>query len=96
MINSISISDLKSKINSINLIDIRNKIRYNSGHISGAKNIEKDDLLKNPNKYLNKQDTYYIYCERGITSYNVTIALTNLGYNVINIEGGYSRWILMN
>lgn len=93
MINSISISELRM-LGNINLIDIRSIEKYNSKHIMNAVNIPMEQLLINPNKYLNKYEKYYIYCQKGIQSRKLCQILTNSGYNVINITGGYEAWIL--
>lgn len=92
----ISIADLKTKLGQINLIDIRPITNFNNNHIPSAKNIPQDKLLLNPSNYLNKFDTYYIYCQKGKTSLNIVQILNNQGYKAINVEGGYERWILMN
>ena len=65
MLESISVAELNNKIN---IIDIRSVEKYNNNHIEGAINIPFDKLLMNPNKYLKKNETYYIYCQRGIQS----------------------------
>ncbi len=93
MIHNISILNfLKKDIK--NIIDIRSIQNYNHNHIEGARHIEKDLLLKNPKKYLNKDEVYYIYSQKGIRSIPVCRKLLLLGYKVINIEGGYEEWIL--
>ena len=91
--NSISISEF-NKLKNINIIDIRSMEKFNTNHIRGAINIPIKNLLLNPNKYLIKLDKYYIYCQRGIQSRKVCLILQNIGYNVVNIEGGYEAWIL--
>jgi len=93
MINSISVSELK-RLGNINLIDIRSIEKYNNKHILNARNIPMEQLLINPSKYLNKYETYYIYCQKGIQSRKLCQILTNSGYNAINITGGYEAWIL--
>lgn len=93
MIESISISDLK-QLGNINLIDIRSMEKYNSNHIMNAKNIPMEQLLINPNKYLNKFERYYIYCQKGMQSRKLCQILKNNGYNVVNVTGGYEAWIL--
>lgn len=90
---SISIDDLL-KLNNINIIDIRSEQRYNNNHINGAKNIPYEKLIINPSKYLNKQEKYYLYCQKGITSIKISRLLRSMGYNTINIIGGYEAWIL--
>ena len=90
---NIRIEELLKKINPI-IIDIRNEQSYNNRHIDGAINIPYLKLIANPNKYLNKQEQYYIYCQKGITSQKICAYLLSLGYNVINIIGGYEEWLL--
>lgn len=96
MVGSIMVSDLKKMLGQINIIDIRSIERYNNNHIPTAKNIPQEKLLINPNKYLNKNDTYYIYCQKGKSSVNIAMILEKQGFKIVNIEGGYERWILMN
>ncbi len=96
MVGSVMVSDLKKMLGQINIIDIRSIERYNNNHIPTAKNIPQEKLLINPNKYLNKNDTYYIYCQKGKSSVNIAMILEKQGFKIVNIEGGYERWILMN
>lgn len=91
MLESISISNLEGKTN---IIDIRSNEKYNNNHIPGSINIPFENLLMNPSKYLRKTDIYYIYCQRGVQSRRLCLMLKNLGYRVININGGYEAWIL--
>lgn len=91
--NSISVKDLKN-VNNALLIDIRDSHKYIDGHIMGSKNIPFEKLMIYPYKYLNKDNKYYIYCQKGHKSKNVCTLLSNQGYNVINVNGGYEAWIL--
>lgn len=93
MIESISINKLK-QLNNIKLIDIRSIEKYNNNHIPGSVNIPLNTLLINYNKYLNKFEKYYIYCQSGIQSKKICKLLKNNGFNAVNIEGGYEAWIL--
>ena len=52
----------------LNLIDIRSNSKYKEGHIPNSINIPGHLLLMNPNSYLKKDKTYYIYCQTGYTS----------------------------
>ena len=79
---------------SINVIDIRSVEKFNSNHIPGAKNIPFEKLMLYPANYLDKDTRYYIYCQRGSTSYKVCQILTKMGYKVTNINGGYESWVL--
>ena len=82
------------KLNGPNIIDIRSTEKYNDNHVLGAININYNLLVSNPGKYLDKNDIYYIYCQRGITSKKVCGLLRSLGYNVYNVVGGYEAYIL--
>ena len=93
MFQSITVNDLK-RINPLNLIDIRSNEKYNSGHIMNAINISSEQLLIKPEKHLNRNQKYYIYCQKGIQSKKMCQVLTNRGYTVVNIIGGYEAWIL--
>ena len=76
------------------IIDIRSIDKYNISHIPGAINISEYDLLTNHNRYLNKVDTYYLYCNLGNRSKKVVSYLCSLGYKCVNIEGGYENYLL--
>ena len=93
MIENISVSELK-KLKNINIIDIRSVEKYNSGHMLNSINIPLEQLLIKFNKYLNKNEKYYIYCQMGIQSRKLCQILKNNGFNVINILGGYENWVL--
>lgn len=93
MIRGITILELK-RLSNINLIDIRSMEKYNDNHIPGSINIPKILIVKDYYKYLNKNDTYYIYCQKGEQSVKVCSMLSKLGYKVINVIGGYERYIL--
>lgn len=90
---SISIEELLKK-NNTNIIDIRSIEKYNDNHINGARNIPMILLLKDPSKYLKFDETYYIYCQKGINSIKVCRELNKKGYKLINVIGGYEGWIL--
>lgn len=92
--STIIIPELIPILNRINLIDIRSGVSYNNNHIPGAKNIGYTELLTNYSKYLNKNEKYYFYCQKGMNSYKLCSYLSSLGYDVVNIAGGYESWIL--
>ena len=94
---SISMEELleKMKYEKVNLIDIRSNIKYQNSHIPGAINIPSNNLINNPNNYLNKAEEYYLYCSSGHTSSSVVNILNNVGYNTKNILGGYNYYLLI-
>ena len=85
--------DLLNK-SSVNIIDIRSSSNYLIGHINNSINISELELVNNHYKYLNKKDIYYIYCDYGNRSKRVVFYLNNLGYNTVNINGGYYNFLL--
>ena len=90
---SISVKELLHLNNPI-IIDIRSLENYNNNHIPGAINIPYNSLIIDPSKYLNKNDNYYIYCKRGMTSMGLCQILSKQGYKVYNVIGGYEAWLL--
>ena len=94
MYKSIIASDLKGLIGKVNIIDIRKSYLYNLGSIPSSRNIPKDFLLIAPDKYLNHNEEYYIYCSGGMESPKVCLELSKKGYKVVNVLGGYNDYII--
>ena len=90
--NSISIREVINLSNP-NIIDIRNNYYYNLGHIPRSINIPYYDLLTNHKYYLNKYSIYYLYCDSGDQSLEISNRLNSLGYKTLNISGGYDEYI---
>lgn len=90
---SITVDELRM-LSGINIIDIRSKEKYNDNHILNAHNIPFDKLLIKPENYLEKEQEYYIYCQKGLQTKQLCNILNKKGYNLINIIGGYEAWIL--
>ena len=86
--NSISFSDLKKMSNPI-IIDIRDNYSYNISHIKNSINIPYYNLLNNYSHYLNKNNTYYLYCDEGKQSSEISKRLNSFGYNTKSIQGGF-------
>lgn len=83
----------KDLIPSYNIIDIRKRELYLKGHIYNAKNISMDLLIDMPDKYLDKNEVYYIYCTSGYKSQKCCKLLEIQGYNVVDVVGGYEDYI---
>ena len=94
MVRSISIKDLKDilKIRKINLIDLRDNYLYLTKTIEGAVNAPINFLIMMPDKYLKKDEIYYLFCQYGKQSKKACRRLTELGYKVINVEGGFFEY----
>ena len=78
--------------NNANIIDIRDNYSYNLGHVRGAINIPYYKLLSNYSRYLNKSKKYYLYCDYGKQSADISNRLNMFGYNTDNIYGGYNEY----
>ncbi len=96
MQSSISMKEFMKIMDQVNIIDIRSIENYNRNHIPNAKNIPWQTLLLYPEKYLSKKEVYYLYCQKGTRTKQITNVLANQGYKVVNILGGYEEWILMH
>ena len=68
------------------LIDVRSKEEYLKKHINGSINIPYNELIFNHNKYLNKNNKYYLICQNGVKSKKATNILSIYGYDVTNIN----------
>ncbi len=91
-INTININDIDELIGKINLIDIREEYEYKSGSIKTSKNIPMNKLLNNPEKYMQMDKKYYLYCLSGARSKNAVMNLSKLGYNLVNLSGGIGSY----
>lgn len=74
------------------LIDIRDKYEYILGNINGSINIPYNYLALMPENYLNFSSIYYIYCDSGNKSRKLCLHLKQLGYQVIDLIGGYQHY----
>ena len=68
------------------IIDVSEKYIYEQNHIQGSVNIPYTELLNNYRKYLNKKESYYLYCRSGKLSKRAVMVLSSHGYNVFNLE----------
>lgn len=75
------------------LIDIRDKYEYVLGNINGSINIPYNYLALMPENYLNFLTTYYIYCDTGSKSRKLCLMLNQLGYKVVDLNGGYRYYL---
>lgn len=71
-----------------NIFDVRQKERYDIFHLPGALNVEKGLLLETPEKYMNKNDVYYITCNGGNSATMIANILQTQGFNIVSLVGG--------
>lgn len=91
---NISIEEFIPMVGKVNIIDIRNEQSYNNNHIPTAINISFEKLIVKPSAYLKPNEKYFLYCRTGSLSEKACRMLSNYGYKVVNIKGGYEEWIL--
>lgn len=77
------------KVDNPKVIDIRSRNSYIISHYPKARNIDSMKLIARPENYLDKKETYYIYCQNGTSSNKICQILNKKKYNTINIIGGY-------
>lgn len=70
------------------LLDVRSELEFNNGHIEGAINIPVDSL-RDRMKELDQDKPIVEYCQVGLRGYIADRILTQHGYKVENITGGY-------
>jgi CoA-disulfide reductase len=77
------------------LVDVRTEMEFSNGHVEGAINIPVDDLRERL-KELDKNKEIIEYCQVGIRGYIADRILTQNGFKVKNITGGYKSYSTMN
>ena len=86
--NEITIKELLKK-ESPNIIDVRDNYSYSLGHIKNSINIPYYSLNVNYSLYLNPRNIYYLYCDYGKQSKELSNKLNALGYSTYYVKEGY-------
>lgn len=73
------------------LIDVREPIERQMGYIEGSINIPLGDLRQRMNE-LPKEKTIYLTCQVGLRGYLGARILTQHGFKVKNLDGGYKTY----
>jgi NADPH-dependent 2,4-dienoyl-CoA reductase/sulfur reductase-like enzyme/peroxiredoxin family protein/TusA-related sulfurtransferase/rhodanese-related sulfurtransferase len=77
------------------LVDVRSEIEYQNGHVEGAINIPVDSLRSSLGQ-LDPNKTIVEYCQVGLRGYVADRILTQNGYRVLNVTGGYKSAVALN
>lgn len=75
--------------NKSNIIDIRSSLDYNLENLKESINVPRLILLSKPDNYLNKEDEFYLLCDKGTVSLSCAKILNALGYKCFSIKGGF-------
>jgi CoA-disulfide reductase len=70
------------------LLDVRSELEFNTGHVEGAVNIPVDNLRQRIGE-LDKNKEIIEYCQVGLRGHVAARILSQHGYKVKNITGGY-------
>ena len=70
------------------LVDVRTENEYKKGHVDGAINIPVDELRERLHE-LDRSKTIVVYCRVGYRGYIADRILSQNGFRVLNITGGY-------
>ena len=93
LVKNIYIEDLENETEKY-ILDVRTKEEFEDGHISSAINIPLDELRQNLYK-LDKSKEIIVHCRTGLRSYIACRILTQNGFNVKNLVGGYYLYSFM-
>lgn len=76
------------------LIDVRTPKEYASGHIKGAMNVEWGNSFKEQFEKagIKTNRTVALYCRGGRRSKAAADLLVQMGYKVLNLDGGIVAW----
>ena len=75
-------------------VDVRTADEFAAGHLYHAVNIDwqKDGFMDEIKKNFNTNITLAVYCRSGKRSAAASQALSDAGYKVLNLTGGYTAW----
>ncbi|MFA5410233.1 MAG: rhodanese-like domain-containing protein [Bacilli bacterium] len=92
MYKTITIEELLKTRDAL-IIDVREPNEFELGNIPNSINIPAGILLDNCEKYLKPNVRYYLYCETSLRSSRACEFLSDMGYDVYLIEGGYKGFL---
>jgi NADPH-dependent 2,4-dienoyl-CoA reductase/sulfur reductase-like enzyme/rhodanese-related sulfurtransferase len=72
------------------LIDVRTEGEFDRGSIPGAINIPVDEIREKQSEISNKN--LLVTCQVGQRGHTASLLLKELGFNAVNLDGGYLLW----
>ncbi|MGO4498633.1 rhodanese-like domain-containing protein [Paenibacillus sp. 2RAB27] len=73
------------------ILDVREQDEWESGHIPGARHIPLGQIARALNEMDQQQETIVV-CRSGNRSGQACDFLSSMGYYVLNMPGGMSKW----
>ena len=81
--------------NSAMVLDVRDPDEFEEGHIQGAVNLPLNEL-RTRHTELPRDRELWLYCRVGLRGYYAARLLTQLGFQVKNLSGGYLTYALID
>lgn len=75
----------------VSVLDVRRATEYAAGHIENATNIAHTRLASRLDE-LSRDGTLLVHCQAGVRSARACGYLQRLGFDVVNLKGGYAAW----
>lgn len=72
------------------VVDVRSKDEFEKGHIPNSINISIDEMRERINEV--PKEKILVTCQVGQRGHAATRLLREMGYNAINLDGGYMTW----
>ena len=72
------------------LVDVRSAGEFAYGGIPGAINISVDEIRERQSEFTSKN--LLVYCQVGQRGHTASLLLKELGFNAVNLDGGYLTW----
>ena len=76
--------------NGFDLVDVRTAAEFGRGSIPRSRNIPVDELRNRISELTNKN--ILVNCQVGQRGHTATMLLKELGFNAVNLDGGYLTW----
>ena len=96
-ISSVPVSVFADSIDNpgVQLVDVRTPDEFSAGNIPGSVNIDVQTghFGETAATMLDKAYTVAVYCRSGNRSKNAAKTLSMMGYNVVELDGGYNDWV---
>ncbi len=93
----LSSAEFKDVINSndVQLLDVRTADEYSRGHIDEARNVDfmQTEQFQADADHLDKNRPVAVYCAAGGRSQKAASYLSEKGFTVYELNGGYNSWV---
>ncbi|MEI6509212.1 MAG: rhodanese-like domain-containing protein [Bacteroidota bacterium] len=80
------------------ILDVRTPGEFKKGHLKGARLLDIfSDAFETEINKMDKNTTYYVYCQSGGRSGEATELMHKKGFKVVyDLDGGFGRWKSQN